>query len=93
MGEPMTEGRPASGWDRIGQAVTVATVVGFISQIFGFSTRGTALTSVAALAAIGVIFLVLQRNPGIVSKIHSSPISRSVFVAIILASVSGGCFA
>lgn len=82
--------KPTSVWDRLGQAVTVATVIGFISQVFGSSTRGTALICVVALVVTWIGLYVVEKSPQTREKIYTSRIAPSKIVALVLAAVLGG---
>ena len=81
--------KPTSVWDRLGQAVTVATVIGFISQVFGSSTRGTALICVVALVVTWIGLYVVEKSPQTREKIYTSRIAPSKIVALVLAAVLG----
>jgi hypothetical protein len=74
-------------FERLGQALTVGTVIGFIAQIFGASTRNTAIAAtVGLLVSMGISYL-LQRNPNIGGTLRTSRVGAAFLIPVILIAI------
>src|ERR1700730_8574777 len=79
-----------SSVDRLAQAVTVATVVAFMAQVFGSGTRGTAIVFVLVIILYYFTQKILAGRPEIFGRFHNLPLTSSGLIALILFAILAG---